>query len=157
MISRLFEESLVIRFLKQLLIYAQHSYLFHFDFKLGISERKALEVKPLGFFESLLVLASKGFDQVAKSVAATLEGSFLFRVKSGFLKSFQEDAVSSVLYFSSGFLMLFGLKAMSPVMLGISIFLGLFAFFGYPLIRKYAEGSILMNALKVFFTGGDAK
>lgn len=153
--SRLFEESFIVRFLKQLFIFAQNSYLFHFDFKLAISQQEEAQVKPLGFFESLLTLLSRGLAYLSKGMASILEGSFLFRIKVAILKSLQEDAVSSVMYFLVGFLALYGLKSMSTTLIGLSVCLGLFTLWGYPMIQRYASGSVLFRMVKAFLKGGD--
>jgi hypothetical protein len=155
--SRLFEESLIVRFLKQLLIYARNSYLFHFDFKLAIYQQEEAQVKPLGFFESLLTLLSRGLGRLTKAIASFLEGSFLFRTKVAILKSLQEDSVSSVIYFMLGFLALYGLKSMSTTIIGLSVCLGLFTLWGYPMIQRYASGSLIFKMVTTFLKGGDPK
>lgn len=155
--SRLFEESFIVRFLKQLFVYAQSSYLFHFDFKLAISKHEETEVKPLGFFESLLALFSDGLGHLSKGLATILQGSLLFRTKVTILKSLQEDAVGSVLYFMIGFLMLYGWKTMSVSVNMLFDGMGLFTLWVYPLVRKYGADSVIFKVVNTFLKGGDAK
>ncbi len=157
MISRVLQESFIVRFLKRLYVYAQNSYVFHFDFKVEVKKEAFTKQKPLGFIESLLRILERGCSALSKETGLLLDGSLLFRIKKSFLVALQQDSIGSVLYFGLGFLALIALKTMNTKLILPTLAYCLFTVFIYPIIVKYKNTSMLFKAFNAFLTGGDQK